>query len=216
MSIVKGLSRDDIVDKAFDFVDQYGLDNLSMRKLAGELGVKAMSLYNHVKNKDEVIDALVEKAMSLVVYDETTSWQASMRNRAYALKEVLMKHDWAILPLLSRMNIGPFVLHDFNKSIGILYQHGFSYGECDQIISALNSYVYGYTISMLQFPIEEDNFQEIAEEYHDFAPKEEFPHLWGLTNEIRNGQYNGITDFELGLSFTIKGIEETLDFKGEK
>lgn len=202
------LSRTMIIDTAYDFVDEFGLEKLSMRKLADKLHVKAMSLYNHIQNKDDVIDTIVDKVVGEITYDIASEWQETITNRAYAFKETLMKHGWSILPLLSRMNIGEHVLKDFNDSIGYLLQGGFSYGECDQIISSVNSYVYGYVLTMLHFPFEESEYQETAEEYKDFAPKDIYPHLWGLTNEIKDGRYNGVTDFDLGLRFIITGIED--------
>lgn len=202
------LSRTMIIDSAFDFADEFGLENLSMRKLADRLQVKAMSLYNHVKNKDEVIDSIVDKVVGEVSYVTTSEWQETIRNRAYAFRDTLMKHGWSILPLLSRMNIGENVLKDFNDSLGCLLDAGFSYSESDQIISSLKSYVYGYVLSKLNFPFEESEFQETAIEYKDFAPNNVYPYLWGLTNEIKEGNYTGIIDFDLGLSFIIQGIEK--------
>lgn len=92
----------------------------------------------------------------------------------------------------------------------------FTYGECDQIISSINAYVYGYVLSKIKFPIEEMQYQEVAETYKDYFPKEKFPHLFGMSEEIRNGHYSGITNFDMGLAFIIKGVEAVINHEGEK
>jgi AcrR family transcriptional regulator len=212
---INKLSKSIIIKKAFDYADEHGIESLSMRNLAQALDVKAMSLYNHVKNKEDVIESITDELIGLMSYEVTPYWQSSMRHRAIALKDLLLKHRWGTLPLMYGFHTGPNITKDFNQSIGILRQGGFTYGECDQIISSINSYVYGYVLSRINFPIDEEAFQAVAESYEDFFPKDELPHLWGLSNEIRIGNYSGITDFDLGLSFIIKGIETTIDHKGE-
>lgn len=207
------ITKDLIIETAFTFVDEYGLEQLSMRKLASKLGIKAMSLYNHVSNKDEVIDLLVEEVMKKITYEDDTSWQKTISNRAHVFKDILMKHEWVIWPLLSRPHMGEFYISDFNRSVGIFIENGFTYQETDQIISSINSYIYGYVLQTLYFPIDSDSFQETAEEYKDFAPKDTLPYLWGMTNEIRLGKYSGIINFEMGLRFIIKGIEHLLTIK---
>lgn len=76
-------------------------------------------------------------------------------------------------------------------------------------------HIYGFVLSRINFPIEEENYQKVADEYKDFIPKDQLPYLWEMSNEIRLGRYSGITDFELGLDFIIKGIETILKEKGE-
>lgn len=216
MSSKKKITKDLIIQTAFIYVDKHGLESLSMRKLASELGIKAMSLYNHISNKDEVIDLLVEEVMMQVQYEDDEHWQKAISNRAHALKDVLIKHGWAIWPILSRPNMGAYFISDFDRSIGIFIESGFTYKQADQIISSINSYIYGYVLQTLHFPIETDSFQETAEEYKDFAPKETLPYLWGMTNEVRLGKYNGIIDFDTGLGFIIKGIEQMFNKKEKK
>lgn len=210
------LSRELILKKAFQYADQYGIEKLSMRNLAQTLNVKAMSLYNHVKNKDDVIESITDDLIGLLSYEVNSKWQDSMRNRATALKNVLLNHRWGILPIMYGFHTGPNIIGDFNKSIGILREGGFTYGKCNQIISSMNAYVYGYVLSIINFPIEEVSYKEVAKAYKDYFPKDKLPHLWALSQEIREGHYSGITDFDMGLSFIIKGIEATINQKGEK
>ena len=204
-----------IVKHAITFADQHGLEALSMRGLSSTLDVKAMSLYNHIKNKEDLIESMIDQVIGYLSYEHQGIWQEAVRARSRALKELLLKHRWGVLPLMYGFHTGPFITKDYDRSIGILRQAGFSYQACDQIISSVNAYIYGFVLSRLNFPIEENNYQNIADDYKDFFPKDELPNLWGMSNEIRLGHYSGITNFELGLDFIIKGIETILKEKGE-
>ncbi|QWB96228.1 TetR/AcrR family transcriptional regulator [Mycoplasmatota bacterium] len=209
------LTKELIIDTVFKLADQEGIESVSMRHIALKLNVKAMSLYNHVKNKEEVIELMADKLIGLVDYEITVDWQTSMINRARQLKELLLEHSWALIPLLTGFHTGMNIISDFDRSIGILRKGGFSYANCNQITSMIDSYVYGYVLSSVSFPIEEDDFQSTADTYKDVFPKETFPHMWGLSHEIRIGNYSGIIDFELGLNVVISGIENTIEIKGE-
>lgn len=210
MSPLNKLSKQLIIDTAFDFVDKEGIDSLSMRKLATVLNVKAMSLYNHINNKDELIDELVDKLVGCIEYIDGEDWQETMRNRSVSMKDILLKHSWGTKPLVSGWNIRPNFLRFFNRSLGSLIDSGFSFGEADHILTSINAYIYGFVLQSLNFPIEEENYQESAEEYKDFFSKDDYPYLWGLSNDIRLGNYSGINDFEGGLEVIIKGIEQTI------
>lgn len=209
------LTKETIINQAFAYADQYGLEKLSMRHLANMLGVKAMSLYNHVKNKEDVIESITDKLIGMLYYNLSDTWQNAVKNRARALKALLLEHRWGVLPLMYGFHTGPNITRDFDQSIGVLKKSGFSYQVCDQITSSVKAYIYGYVLSRINFPIEEQNYQTTAEEFKDYYPKNEFPYLWGMSEEIRLGIYNGITDFELGLDFIIKGIETIIKEKGD-
>lgn len=215
MSPHSKLSRTRIIEEAFLLVSKEGLDNLSMRKLANHLEVEAMSLYNHVKNKDDVIDAITDHLMGKVSYAKAPDWQTSLINRALALKEVLTSHPWGIIPLMARFHTKEHILHDYDQTIGILIESGFSYQEADQIMSSVNAYIYGYLLTKLYFPIEEASYQEVAEDYKDTFDNEKLPYLKGMSEAISKGDYNGVTDFKKGLMFLLQGITYTYKEKGE-
>ena len=82
----------------------YGIDSLSMRKLGGLLGVKAMSLYNHMPNKDSIINCLIDKVISeIALPDVKGNWKNEMKKRAVSAHNTLLKHAWATIPLVSRI-----------------------------------------------------------------------------------------------------------------
>src|SRR5688572_31459655 len=104
----KPLSRERVLRAALKLADDEGLDALSMRNLAQTLKVEAMSLYNHVSNKENILDGLVELVVGEIVLPAPGGdWRAAMRERAHSAHAVLMQHPWATMLFVSRLNIGP-------------------------------------------------------------------------------------------------------------
>src|SRR5674476_1670181 len=102
------LSRERVLAAAVSFVDEAGLGALTMRELGQKLGVEAMSLYNHVANKDDILDGIVDLVLGDIDVPATgTKWKTAMRHRAISAHEVLLAHPWAAVLIMSRYNIGP-------------------------------------------------------------------------------------------------------------
>ncbi|AFY37944.1 transcriptional regulator, TetR family [[Leptolyngbya] sp. PCC 7376] len=201
------LSRERILQAALHCVDADGLDALSMRKLAEGLGVKAMSLYNHVKNKDDIIDGIVELAIAEIERpDPKQDWRVAMRNRAISAHQVLLKHPWATMAIASRVNIGESSLSYVDATLGCLLEAGFSYEIADHIWNALDSYIYGFTLQELNFPFEASEYAKVAAEFVHLIPVDQYPYLNGLTHHVIKGQYNGIHNFEFGLDVLLAGF----------
>ena len=121
------LNKAAILETALRLADDWGIEALSMRKLAGELGVKAMSLYNHVAGKDEIIDGIVELVVAEIeLPSPADNWKTAMRRRARSAHEVLMRHRWATLAIVSRSTAGPAMLRYVNATIACLREAGFS------------------------------------------------------------------------------------------
>src|SRR2546427_2200892 len=121
------LSRDQVLKAAVALADQSGIEALSMRKLGQALGVEAMSLYNHVANKDDVLDGLVDIVFSEVDLPcEGGDWRAAMRQRAISAREALARHRWAIGLMESRTHPGPSNLRHHDSVLRCLREAGFS------------------------------------------------------------------------------------------
>ncbi|MEN9223110.1 MAG: TetR/AcrR family transcriptional regulator C-terminal domain-containing protein, partial [Thermostichus sp. BF3_bins_97] len=141
------LSRERILQAALDLADAEGLEALSMRRLAQVLGVKAMSLYNHIANKDDLIDAMVDQVISEIEFPSPApDWKTAMRQRAISAHQVLVRHAWATLPMVSRMNVGPAMLRYVDATLGCLREAGFSPEMADHAWNALDSHIYGFTL----------------------------------------------------------------------
>ena len=203
-----GLTRESIIDAAKVLADGEGLESLSMRKLAGALGVQAMSLYNHVDGRDDLLDGLVEAVVSeFDVPAVGGDWKDGMRRRARSVHQVLLRHPWAITLLLTRENAGPNMLRFVDATLGCLVSAGFPYSLADHAWNAMDNHIYGYTLQEVNFPFEEDRYAEAAEEYRSVLEAGDYPHLAAITGQIIRGEYSGIHDFDFGLDIILDGLE---------
>jgi AcrR family transcriptional regulator len=201
------LSRERVLLAALRLADAEGLEALSMRNLAQELGVKAMSLYNHVKNKDDLIDGIVDIVVGEIeVPNFKLDWKTAMRRRAISAHEVLLRHPWATMPIVSRINVGPAILRYVDATLGCLHKAGFSLEMADHIWNAMDSHIYGFTLQELNFPVEAKNYSEAAKEGLPLIPAEQYPYMNDLTHEVIERRYDGLHDFEFGLDLILNGL----------
>jgi AcrR family transcriptional regulator len=202
------LSRDRVLSAALRLADKSGLESLSMRNLAQALKVEAMSLYNHVPNKEAILDGLVELVVSEIdVPALGGDWKATMRQRARTAHAVLMRHPWATMLFVSRLNIGPHMLRYVDATIGCLREAGFSYPLADHAWNALDAYIYGFTFHKLSFPLEPSEYAKAARQFLPLIPAEQFPYLNGMSQEIIAGRHDGMHELELGLELILDGLE---------
>lgn len=203
-----GLNREKVLEAAMEFADANGLSQLSMRKLAARLGVEAMSLYNHVSNKEDLLDGLIDKVAEEFYQPRTENdWRAEMQARAVRAHEVLLTHPWASLPIVSRINTGEAMLAYVDATVGCLAKAGFSYSQADHVWNLMDSYIYGFTLQELQFPFQTDNYAEDARTYLPAIPVEKLPHLHALTTLVAEGKHNGLHDFKFGLDLILDGLD---------
>ncbi len=201
------LSRERVLTAALRLADEHGIESLSMRKLAQSLDVKAMSLYNHVTNRDDLIDGIVDRVVSEIEVPKVgADWQVSMRQRAMSAHEVLLRHPWATMPLVSRVNIGPAMLRYVDSTLGCLREAGFSFEMADHACNAIDSHIYGFTLQELNFPFEETEYSEAATHFEPQLPADQYPYIHQLTHLVMDGSYNGIHDFEFGLDLILNGL----------
>src|SRR5437660_2112271 len=121
MSSREPLSRARVLQAAVALADEHGLDALSMRRLARELGVEAMSLYNHVASKDEILDGMYDSVVEEIeLPDGVTDWKAAVRAVATAERDVLLRHPWAVGLSTSRQGSGPAKLRHSDRLLRIL------------------------------------------------------------------------------------------------
>ncbi|HEX9335840.1 MAG TPA: TetR/AcrR family transcriptional regulator C-terminal domain-containing protein, partial [Pseudonocardiaceae bacterium] len=149
------LNRDRVLRAAIALADANGIESLTMRKLGVELGVEAMSLYNHVANKSDLLDGMID-----IVFTEIDlaagdiGWRAAMRRRAISAREVLSHHRWAIGLMESRNTPGPATLRHHDAVLGTLRRAGFSVELAAHAYSALDSYIYGFALQEPSLPFD--------------------------------------------------------------
>jgi Tetracyclin repressor-like, C-terminal domain len=174
-----------------------------------ELGVQAMSLYNHVANKEDLLDGIVDIVISEIeVPDLGVDWQTAMRRRANSAHEVLLRHPWATTPIVSRINVGPAMLRYIDTTLGCLCEAGFSFEMVDRAWNAIDSHIYGFTLQELNFPIETTEYAKTAQEYISKIPSDKYPYMNRLTHHVIDGYYDGIADFNFGLELILDGLDK--------
>ena len=157
-----------------------------MRKLGEALGVEAMSLYNHVANKDELLDGMVDLVFGEIDLPTVGAhWKTSMRERAESAREALRRHPWAIALMSTRTSPGPATLRHHDAVIGSLRTGGFSIPLAAHAFSALDSYIYGFALQEATLPLgdTEEETAEVAKMMMAQVPADEYPHLTEFTVE---------------------------------
>ncbi|MGB5915021.1 MAG: TetR/AcrR family transcriptional regulator C-terminal domain-containing protein [Phormidesmis sp.] len=203
------LSKKRVLKTALRLADEGGIESLSMRKVAQALGVKAMSLYNHVANKDDMLDGIVDMVVSEIeVPDLGVSWKTAMRSRAISAHEVLLRHPWASLPMVSRINVGPAMLRYVDATLGCLLEAGFSGELADRAWNAMDSHIYGFTLQELNFPVAESDYAATAADFLPMIPADQYPYMNRLSVQVAEGDYDGVANFEFGLELILEGLEK--------
>lgn len=211
------LTRERVLEAAVGIADAEGLEALSMRRLAKAVGVEAMSLYNHVANKDELLDGMVEVVISgIAVPLVGGDWQAEMRRRAGSARAVLLRHPWAVGLIVSRANVGPMMLRYVDATLGCLVEAGFSYPDADRALNGIDSHIYGFIQQELLFPIDPEDYAEEARAYLPSLPRQTYPYLWALSGLVAERAYDGRHDFEFGLSLILEGLERRLQLRSDE
>ncbi|NJL23590.1 MAG: TetR/AcrR family transcriptional regulator [Leptolyngbyaceae cyanobacterium SM1_3_5] len=171
-----------------------------------------MSLYNHVANKDDMLDGIVDMVVSEIeVPDLKLDWKTAMRRRAIAAHEVLLRHPWATLPLVSRINVGPAMLRYVDATLGCLCEAGFSLEMADHAWNAIDSHIYGFTLQELNCPVETSEFAKTAEHFLPQFPVDQYPYSNRLMRHVIESDYDGIYNFEFGLGLILDGLERLRD-----
>jgi AcrR family transcriptional regulator len=202
------LTRERVLRRALRIADKQGLAALSMRKLAQELGVEAMSLYHHVKNKDDILDGLLEVVVGEIEVPAIGGdWREAMRRRASSAHDVLMAHPWATMLLMSRINVSPAMMRYIDATLGCLRESGFSFPNADYAWNAIDSYIYGYTLRQLNFPVEPDEYADAAAAYAPEISADAYPYMVGLSAEVIARRHDGVQSLAFGLDLILDGLE---------
>ncbi|AXJ08614.1 TetR/AcrR family transcriptional regulator [Arthrobacter sp. PM3] len=160
------LSRDRVLRAAVALADEVGIEALSMRRLAQELGVVPMALYKHVAGKEELLDAMVDALVSEIDPPVPgAGWRDAVRLRVLSARAALLRHPWARQVLESRTNKTPAVLGYMDSFIGMFLAGGFSVDLTHHVMHALGSRMWGFTQELF------DDAAASAEQPADFPPE---------------------------------------------
>ena len=209
------LSRERVMRAAVDVADAEGISAVSMRRIGQELGVEAMSLYNHVANKDELLDGMVDVVFGEIgVPQGEVEWKTAMRERAVSARDVLAHHRWAIGLMESRSSPGPATLRHHDAVIGCLRHAGFSIAMAAHAFSVLDSYIYGFALQQVDLtPETPEDFAAVAtQQMVDYeAALADFPHLVRVVGgHVAKVGYDYDAEFRFGLDLILDALDRRL------
>ena len=208
------LTEDAILRTGVELADEAGVGGLTMRQLADRLDVEAMSLYHHVRNKDGLLDGMVDLVFrEIELPRDDLDWKSELRRRSVSMHEVLARHPWAVSLLNSRTNPVMGSLRHNDAVLGCLRTGGFSVVGAAHAISALDSYVYGFALQELTLPFDtsgqsQEELVAVAGAIMEQLQAAGLPHLAEMITEhaLRPGYAYG-EEFEVGLDLVLDGLE---------
>jgi AcrR family transcriptional regulator len=208
------LSRDRVLTAALALVDEGGIEALSMRKLADELGVKAMSLYNHVANKDDVLDGIVDAAMEEIAEPPPgADWKTQVRAIAISAHETLLRHAW-VVGLGARRRPGRGLLRYGDSLLGCFRNAGFSKELTYHAYHVIEGYILGYTTQVLNYrSVDMTQFDDIVARFTRGEFAQEYPHFTehALQHFDPTPEQEAVDGYELGLELILDGLERLRD-----
>jgi len=208
------LTRDRVLRAAVHLADEGGIEAVSMRKVGQELGVEAMSLYNHVANKEEMLDGMADLVVGEIALEPRGSdWKSALRNRVLSAREVLERHPWAAGVIESRTTMTPTIVRYFDSVLGIFRDGGFSLNLAHHALHTLGSRVLGFTQELF-------DDSEALEESPEIAAimlqqmMEEYPNISAMMTEISHEDDSIVgqgcddqVEFVFGLDLILDGLE---------
>ncbi|MFF2788889.1 TetR/AcrR family transcriptional regulator [Streptomyces sp. NPDC058049] len=209
------LSRDRVLRTAVACADGAGIEALSMRRLAQELGVVPMALYKHVANKEELLDGMVEVVVAgIEVQVPGSDWKSAVRGRILGARGALLAHTWAAQVIRSRTSPTPAVLAYLDSVIGTFRAGGFSTDLTHHVMHALGSRVLGFTEELFDDPAGPAPQDERAQAAAYEAMARRYPHVTELARAVAHDRRSVVGqgcddqfEFEFALDLLLDGFE---------
>lgn len=207
------LSRDRVVHAAVELADASGIDAVSMRKLGQALGVEAMSLYNHVANKEEILDGMVDLIVGEIdLVDPSIDWMPATRRQILTARQIMLEHRWAPAVIETRVKISPALMRYFDNLLGLMREGGFSYDLAHHAMHVLGSRALGFNQEL--FEPDDAAAADVETEQMLRELADQLPYMVGMLAEITHqdpdstiGWCDDQTEFEFGLDLILDGLE---------
>ena len=213
------LSKERVLRAAVNLADESGIESVTMRRLADELGAEAMSLYYHVANKEDVLDGIADAVAREINQavdragepSDAANWKTAMRRRILAARQVLLRHRWAPGLFETRTTTSPAIIRHFDALVGLMRDGGFSYDLAHHGLHALGSRALGFSQELFD-PGDGAGPGDATASPADIASQ--FPHLAAMLTEIAHddpdstlGWCDDQTEFEFGLDLILNGLD---------
>jgi AcrR family transcriptional regulator len=204
------LNRDRILQAGLALADEGGIESLTMRKLGQTLGFEAMSLYNYVANKDDLLDGMLDR-----VLDETDppspagEWHAAIRSSAISVYQGLTRHPWACPLLMSPGRIRPARLRYMDLLLGRLRQAGFSADTTYHAYHVLDAHIFGFSLWQANHSYNAVQISSMVAEFERLIPVDVYPYLHEHGEQhFAEGPHREVSAFEFGLDFILDGLKK--------
>ncbi|MEH1031346.1 AcrR family transcriptional regulator [Micromonospora profundi] len=212
------LSRDRILRAAVALADEAGIESLSMRNLAKDLGVVPMALYKHVANKDELLDGMIDVVVAEI--DPPTpdaEWKQTVRGRILSARQALLRHPWAPLAIDTRNMATPAILAYLDSMVGTFRAGGFSADLTHHVMHAMGSRILGFSQELFDDSRRAGRSGAIEPAPSAALPPEvaaRFPHLAEIATAASHDDGSVVGqgcddqfEFEFALDLLLDGIE---------
>jgi AcrR family transcriptional regulator len=207
------LTRERVVAAAVELADRHGIESISMRRLAPELDVEPMSLYTHVRNKDDLLDGMVDAVISEIpIRTDGADWKMSLRQMALAARGVMLRHPWAPHTIETRAAPGLAALRYLNAVFGVLREGGYSLAQAHHAIHILGSRLLGFTQDLFDDSgeLEPEAAASLASEIGATLPYIAEMAL-AVTHTGALGPCDDDAEFQLALDFILDGLDRLQD-----
>ncbi|WP_136635527.1 TetR/AcrR family transcriptional regulator [Pseudooceanicola onchidii] len=202
------LSRDRILTAALALADDEGLTALSMRKVATRLSVEAMSLYNHIGNKADIVAGITDMvAGEIDLPTPDFDWKGQMKTRSQSAHRVLMRHPWAAAQFQQPRAPGPMMMEYLDATLGCLMAVGFTPAQADHARNTIDNHVYGFTLQRLVRPTRTREIARAAKKDLKEIPKDRYPSLYRRTEDLARASTPEVDDFDFGLDLILDGLD---------
>lgn len=204
------LSRERILESALALVDEHGLESLTMRKLGQELGFEAMSLYNHVANKDDLIDGILDLVLAEAELPSPAGeWDTAVRRSAISVHDALRRHPWACPLLMMPGRIRPARLQYMDALLGCLREAGFSAETTYTAYHVLDGHILGFSLWEASHSYSDIDVAEMAKWFQDTITPDAYPHLTEHAQQhFTEGPHSDVRAFEFGLDLILDGLRK--------
>jgi AcrR family transcriptional regulator len=200
-----------VLRAAIALADEGGLEGLSMRKLARQLGVEPMSIYYYCAKKDDLLDGILDlviEEIPLVTFG--AEWKSALRRSALSAHEALERHPWACGLMMSPARIRQARIRYMNSMLGHIRRAGFSAEQTDRAYHALDSHIIGSTLWGVGYAVESSPLNDFASEFLRSFPADEYPYLVEHVEQHRGLPEAGEVTFEFGLDLILDGLDRLL------
>ena len=218
----EAVTQDRVADAALAVIDADGLEGLTVRRLAHELGLGTMTLYWYVRNKDEILDLVSDRLLAGLGFPPAgQDWRDSVRGGLHAVRAALLRHARAVPVLVGRGSFGPNGLQLIEGSIAVLRSAGFDPDDAADAYFTISNFVTGFCTfetsapnSLSQSGVDMKDYGQMLRQYIESLPLEGYPNLRVAAPRIFGASLD--ERFAFGVDCLVAGLEAKLQAVRDK